>query len=93
MEYWGSDGIEVGSALRADLVTFAAGRTMVGARFIVHSLCGGRGEATPLPPAALRRPKQKGRLGEPSLPSPILETPDSILSLYSISSAPKPPRR
>ena len=35
---------------------FAAGRTRVGARFIVHSFSGGRGEATPLPSAALRRP-------------------------------------
>ena len=35
---------------------FAAGRTKVGARFIVHSASGGRGEATPLPSAALRRP-------------------------------------
>ena len=36
---------------------FAAGRTMVGARFIVHSAAGGRGIAEPLPSAALRRPE------------------------------------
>ncbi|MEY3911552.1 MAG: hypothetical protein RLY37_1020 [Verrucomicrobiota bacterium] len=45
---------------------FAAGRTKVGARFIVHSFVGGRGKATPLPSAALRRP-------------PILNTRYSIL--------------
>ena len=46
-------------------IAFAAGRTQVGARFIVHSSDGGRGEATPLPSAALRRP---GRDGSPSRP-------------------------
>ena len=35
----------------------AAGRLKVGARFIVHSSCGGRGRATPLPWFALRRTK------------------------------------
>ncbi len=49
----------------------AVGRPKVGARFIVHSSCGGRGEATPLPGFALRRtettddraghPYQRGR--------------------------------
>ena len=65
----GTDGSQVGAAPRAALVAsgrdasatrpsflFAAGRTQVGARFIVHSSFGGRGEATPLPSAALRRP-------------------------------------
>jgi hypothetical protein len=55
----------VGTASRHSGITFAAGRTQVGARFIVPSSIGGRGEATPLPSAALRRP---GRDGSPSRP-------------------------
>ena len=55
---------EVGSGPRHDIGCFgpfAAGRSMVGARFIAHSAGRGRGEATPLPSAALRRPGSKER--------------------------------
>ena len=43
-----------------------AGRRQVGARFIVHSCKGGRGGATPLPEAALRRPARSARSADPT---------------------------
>jgi hypothetical protein len=41
MEYRVSDGLEVGSALRADLTRSPNGERKAGARFIVHSFAEG----------------------------------------------------